>query len=87
MTSNSSQRALVLAPLRPPQLEVPRQDLEMSYESWLDTRRLYDPSELASRLRDEEFAVLLVEADFVTEEVFEGAPSLRFVGICRNATS
>jgi phosphoglycerate dehydrogenase-like enzyme len=55
------------------------------YESWLDTNLLHDPTELGIRLRDENFTVLVVEADFVFEEVFEAAPGVRFVGVCRNA--
>ena len=31
--------------------------------------------------------MLVVELDFVFEEVFEAVPSLKFVGICRAATS
>ena len=80
------ERALVLAPFSAPHLAALRQIIDVSYESWLETRRLYDPDELASRLREEEIAALVVESDFVFAEVFEGAPSLRLVGICRNAT-
>ena len=55
------------------------------YESWLDTRRLQDPDELGLRLHTDAFDVLVVEADFVFPEVFEAAPNLRLVGVCRNA--
>ena len=58
----------------------------MIYESWLETKRLYDPEELATRLERDGIEILVVEADFVLEEVFEGVPGLRFVGVCRNAT-
>lgn len=80
-------RALVLAPFSDHHLDRLRQRLEVAYESWLDTRRLCDPEELGARLRDEGIAILVVESDFVFEEVFERADALRFVGICRNATS
>ncbi len=80
-------RALVLAPFSPAQLERLRQRLEVSYESWLDTRRLQDPDDLARRLHEQGISILVVESDFVFEEMFEQAPGLKFVGICRAATN
>ena len=77
--------ALILAPLDEATLTRLRARLPVTYESWLETRRLYDPEELGRRLRDEGFDVLVVEADFVFDEVFELAPGLRLVGVCRNA--
>ena len=79
-------RALILAPFSAHQLAELRQTIDMWYESWLDTRRLYDAAELASKLSKEQIEILVIEADFVFAEVFEGAPSLRFVGVCRGAT-
>ena len=61
--------------------------MAVDYHSWLDTRRLTDPDELASRIRSDGVSILVVEADFVFRETFEEAPDLRFVGICRAATS
>ena len=78
--------ALILAPFSASGLESLRQTADVSYESWADTRRIYDPEELAARVRNEKLSVLVIEADFVFEEVFQRAPSLRFVGVCRNAT-
>ena len=80
-------RALILAPFSRHHLEKLRQSLDVCYESWLDTRRLYDPDELASRLKKEDVAILVVESDFVFEDLFERATSLQFVGVCRNTTS
>ena len=80
-------RALVLAPFSPRHLDRLRQSLEVTYESWLDRRRLYDPEKLASRLNSEGIAILVVESDFVFEEVFQETDALKFVGICRNATN
>ncbi|MCH7786064.1 MAG: 3-phosphoglycerate dehydrogenase [Chloroflexi bacterium] len=80
-------RALILAPFSPAFLEKLRQSIEVTYESWLETRRLYDPDELALRLNNEQIDVLVIESDFVFEEMFEQAASLRFVGICRSATN
>ena len=80
-------RALILAPFSGLRLTDLRNTIDVTYESWFETRRIHEPAELASRLQREEIAILVVEADFVFQEVLEGAPSLRFVGICRNSTS
>ena len=79
-------RALILAPFSSQYLTHLRRSLDVAYESWLDTRQIYDPEQLAMRLRDESIAALVVESDFVFEDTFEGAPRLKFVGVCRNAT-
>ena len=78
-------KALILAPFHPPALDKLKARVEVVYESWLDTRRLYSPEELGKRLREEKCSILVVEADFVFEEVFEQASELRFVGVCRGS--
>lgn len=78
-------RALILAPFSERWLVRLRRRVDVVYESWLDTNRLQDPEELGARIAAEEFNALVVEADFVFEEVFDAAPGLRLVGICRNA--
>lgn len=78
-------RVLILAPFAPRYLDRLRRRIEVTYESWLETNALQDPDELGARIAQHEIAVLIVEADFVFEEVFEAAPGLRLVGICRNA--
>ena len=57
------------------------------HESWLDTGRLQDPDELGARLDEDRVSVLVVEPDFVFEESFEAAGSLRLVGVCRTSVS
>lgn len=79
-------RALILAPFSMAELAALSETLDVTHESWMETRRIQDPEELAARLRVEGTAILVVETDFLFAEVFEGAPSLRFVGICRNST-
>ena len=59
--------------------------LPVAYEPWMETQRLYDPEELAQRINTEGIAVLVVEADFLFEELFQEARPLRFVGLCRNS--
>ena len=78
---------LVLAPFAEGELRRLRTRLDVEYESWMDSRRMHDPEELAARLNVLGTSVLVVELDFVFEEVFEAVPSLKFVGICRAATS
>jgi phosphoglycerate dehydrogenase-like enzyme len=78
-------RALILAPFSDRSLARLRQRIDVAYESWLDTHRLQDPDELGARLAAEDIGALIVEADFVFEEVFDAAPCLRLVGVCRNA--
>ena len=79
--------ALILAPFSEAALEKLSSSLVVTYESWLDTRTLWDPEKLALRLDREDVSILVVESDFVFDEVFDAAPRLRFVGICRGATN
>lgn len=78
-------RALILAPFADASLVRLRRLGDVTYESWLDTGRIFDPDELGERLARSQTDVLVVEADFVFEEVFDAAPQLRLVGVCRNA--
>jgi len=79
-------KALILAPFHSEALErLSRAGVEVIYESWLDIGKLHSPEELGERLQRQDIAILVVEADFVFEEVFQAAPGLRLVGICRAA--
>ena len=80
-------QALFLAPFTERELQRLAGKLHIEYESWMDSRLLHDPDELAARLNGLGASVLVIELDFVFEEVFEAVPSLTFVGICRAATS
>ena len=53
----------------------------------MDFGRLHDPNELAAKIKERGISILVIEVDFVFEEVFEAAPHLAFVGICRAATN
>ena len=77
--------ALVLAPFSPGALETLGHSLSVTYESWTDTRKLYSPEELSQRINEEGICNLIVEADFVFEEVFGESPPLKFLGVCRNS--
>jgi autoinducer 2 (AI-2) kinase len=54
-------------------------------EDWRETKKIFfDSAELIDRIRGEGCDVLIVEADFVQREVFEGV-ELRMIGTCRGA--
>lgn len=79
-------RALILAPFAAAQLaRLGARGVAVVHESWLDTRRIWDPEELGVRLHRDGFEVLVAEADFLFEEVFAQAPALRLAALCRNA--
>ncbi len=79
--------ALILAPFDARELRRLRRAMSVAYESWMDTRALADPDELAARIRAESVSMLVMEADFVFAETIAACPALRFVGVCRAATS
>ena len=76
---------LVLAPFAEEQLQRLRSAMRVTHESWLATRRLYDPEELLERLNRQEVHCLVIEADFVFAEVVQEARHLEVIGICRNS--
>ena len=80
-------KALVLAPMTAEHLSRLKELMQVTYESWADTRELADPQELARRIKTEGFSVLVVEADFLPEELFQQAGDLRLVAVCRNSLS
>ncbi len=84
---DSLSRALILAPFAARELERLAGKLLVEYESWMESRRLHDPNDLAAKLNNLGASVLVIELDFVFEEVFEAVPTLKFVGICRATTS
>ena len=46
-----------------------------------------DQDELSALLNDLRALVLVIEVDFVFQEIFDAVPTLRFVGICRASTN
>ena len=83
----SRPRARILAPFSDAGLERLADRVEVHYESWMDSGRIHDPEELAAKLGVLGASILVIELDFVFEEVFEAAPGLEFVGVCRAATN
>ena len=80
-------RALMLAPFSNRGMKQLAGRVDPDYESWMDSGRIHDPEELAAKLNERRASILVVELDFVFEEVFEAVPGLEFVGICRAATN
>jgi phosphoglycerate dehydrogenase-like enzyme len=78
-------RALLLAPFHPPALERLNRLVPVTYESWMDTRRLLSPEELIARIEQDNLHIVIIEADFIFDEVFQNTKKLRLVGVCRNA--
>ncbi|MFC1924921.1 NAD(P)-dependent oxidoreductase [Chloroflexota bacterium] len=80
-------KALILTPFHHEFLKRLRSNIEVIHESWMDTRRLLSPEEMIERIQGQDLQILLIEADFVFDEVFESADKLRFVGICRGSVN
>lgn len=80
-------KALILTPFHPEFLKRLRNKIEVIHESWMDTKRLLSPEEMIERIQSQDLQILLIEADFVFDEVFESTDKLRFVGICRGAVN
>ena len=77
--------ALILAPFAAVEAARLSAVMQVTVESWLQTSRLYDPDELAERIQRDSITHLVIEADFLFTETMERTPTLRLVGICRNA--
>lgn len=76
-------KTLVLAPFDPAELERLRRLGEVTYESWIEHRRLTSPDDLAERINREGYDVVVVEAEFVTRDVIEACPGLRVIATAR----
>ena len=66
---------LILAPFEQECLERLRSCMKVTYKPWTESRQLQDPEELAEVINNSQVDALIVEADFVLEETFEGAPA------------
>jgi D-3-phosphoglycerate dehydrogenase len=76
-------KVLILAPFAQPVVEGLKQNLDVMHENWMDTKRLLSSQEFVQRIQEQDIPILVVEADFVQREVFEKAPKLKFLGVCR----
>lgn len=80
-------KVLILAPFSSEGLLRLRERFQVLYEPWTVTRRLWDPSELAPRLRHEAIEAVISEVDFFFDEVFAPGSPLRFLALCRQASN
>jgi D-3-phosphoglycerate dehydrogenase len=79
--------ALILAPFHPEALQKLRGKLGVAYESWMETRRLLPQEELIERIQRDDLQIIVMEADFIFDDVLEKADKLRFIGVCRAAVN
>jgi autoinducer 2 (AI-2) kinase len=76
-------KALITAPFHQAGLELLRPHMEIQYENYRETGKIYfDEEELIEKIRDTGTDVLIIEADLVHEEIFEACP-LTIIGCCR----
>jgi D-3-phosphoglycerate dehydrogenase len=73
----------VLAPFDGTELDMLRATAEVTYESWLDTRTMASPDDLAERVNAEGYDAVVVEAEFVTGDVVRACPGLRVIASAR----
>ncbi len=76
-------RILITASFHKSGLEILQSHGEIIYEDWRNSNRVYWGEELLDKLKKEKADAVIVEADAVTDEVFERF-SLKFVGCARN---
>ncbi len=76
-------RVLSLVELAGPSVDRLRRVADLTLRPWTETQELVDPLELAAEIEKHGYGALFIEADFVLEETFANAPTLRFVGVCR----
>jgi autoinducer 2 (AI-2) kinase len=76
-------KALITAPFHQTGLESLRPHMEIQYENYRETGKIYfDEEELIQKIHETGADVLIVEADLVHEEIFEACP-LQIIGCCR----
>lgn len=76
-------KALILAPFDQSILARLRQSVEVIYECWMDTHRLLPADEFIDRIQEQDIEIVVIEADFIFREVFEGGLKLKLIAACR----
>jgi len=79
--------ALILAPFTVEALETLSSRVGVIYQSWTESRRLLEPEELLDYIQNREVQIVVIEADFIFEEVIKLARNLRLIGVCRGSVS
>jgi len=80
-------KALVRAPFNEEALQRLRESVEVTYDSWMPDLKLLSPDEFIDVIEGQDTGIVVVEADFILREVFERAPKLKLLGICRADTN
>lgn len=75
-------KAFITANLTQQGLDRLQNRMEVVYEPWGETRKLYMADELAEKLKELGADVIIIETDLCHEEVFE-AINLKMIGVCR----
>jgi len=81
--ANDKPRVLILTAFEPSALRELKMRADVIYESWLDTRKLLSLEELVERIESGNLQIVVIEADFIFDEVFENTNKLRLIGVCR----
>ncbi|UCC60584.1 MAG: hypothetical protein JSV02_01800, partial [Dehalococcoidia bacterium] len=77
---------IIRAPFHPDVLEKLRKELDVTYDSWMDTSKLLSTEEWIDVIQGQNNEIVIVEADFIPREVFEKATKLKLLGVCRADT-
>ena len=77
--------SLVLAPFSTKGLDSLNKLGFVAYEPWTESKLIHDPQLLGERIARENFNVLIVEADFLFDELFKEAKNLYFAALCRSS--
>ncbi|MCR4392996.1 MAG: hypothetical protein NUV31_01340 [Dehalococcoidales bacterium] len=79
--------ALILAPFESHSLDLLSSRIGVIYRSWTESRQLIEPEELIDYIQNRNAGIVVIEADFIFEEVIESADRLRLIGVCRGSVN
>lgn len=80
-------KALVRAPFQEEALRRLGQSVEVTYDNWMDEVKLLSSEEFIDWIQVRDTGIIVVEADFIFRDIFEAAPNLKLLGICRADTN
>jgi D-3-phosphoglycerate dehydrogenase len=80
-------KALILAPYDTTELHKLESRMEVIQRSWIDTQVLLEPEQFLDYINKQGVEIIVIEADFIFEDVFEGTDKLRFIGVCRGTVN
>ncbi|MBN1189265.1 MAG: hypothetical protein JXA46_05880 [Dehalococcoidales bacterium] len=80
-------KALILAPFDKQSLEHLRSRMEIIYRNWTETKTLLEPEQFLEYVNVQDVQIVVMEADFIFEEVLEETEKLRLIGVCRGTVN